>query len=518
MSNPPAYGDPDKMTSPNYQRLLYTDDFWDNGGVHTNSGVNNKAVFLMVDGGTFNGKTVTGLGWDKVGAIYYEVNTNLLTSGADYSDLYYAVQQACNNLIGHKGIAGLDCAEVKDAIDAVEMNGQPVPNFNADAPVCDPGKTPSIVFADDLENGIGYWNFTNGGYPRWQYDSAFWGPYAQSGNHSLYADDYPPVVTNASARLTAIAIPANAYLWFAQAYEFESYVSGPYAGNYDGGVLEYNISGGSMWTDAGSLMQYNGYRGVIYNGSGGDNPLKGKNAFVGSSHGYISTRLNLSSLAGKTVSFRWRMGLDTSTDFGGWWVDNVKVYTCGAPTIFADVPSTHWAWSYIERLYTAGITGGCNTSPMMYCPANVVTRDQMAVFLLKGKHGSSYMPPAASGVFADVPTNYWAAAWIEQLAAEGITSGCSVTPQASWYCPGGAVTRDQMAVFLLKGKHGSSYVPPPATGVFADAPTTHWAAAWIEQLATEGITGGCGNNNYCPGSPVTRGQMAVFLVKNFNLP
>ena len=87
------------MTSPYY----YTG--WDdNYGVHWNSGVNNKAVFLMVDGGTFNNKTVTALGWDKVGAIYYEANTSLLTSAADYSDLYYALQQACVTLVGQKGI------------------------------------------------------------------------------------------------------------------------------------------------------------------------------------------------------------------------------------------------------------------------------------------------------------------------------------------------------------------------------------------------------------------------------
>jgi hypothetical protein len=53
---------------------------------------------------------------------------------------------------------------------------------------------------------------------------------------------------------------------------------------------------------------------------------------------------------------------------------------------------------------------------------------------------------------------------------------------------------------------------------FADVPPTYWAAAWIKQLATEGITGGCGSGNYCPETPVTRAQMAVFMVKAFNLP
>jgi hypothetical protein len=72
----------------------------------------------------------------------------------------------------------------------------------------------------------------------------------------------------------------------------------------------------------------------------------------------------------------------------------------------------------------------------------------MAVFLLRAKHGSSYVPPAATGVFQDVPVSYWAAAWIEQLASEGITSGCSVTPKN--YCPASPVLRDQMAVFLVR--------------------------------------------------------------------
>jgi hypothetical protein len=77
-----------------------------------------------------------------------------------------------------------------------------------------------------------------------------------------------------------------------------------------------------------------------------------------------------------------------------------------------------------------------------------------------------------------------------------------------------------MAVFLLRSKYGASYVPPAvgANTGFGDVSTTYWSAAWIKQLVVEGITAGCGNGNYCPDSPVTRAQMAVFLVKTFNLP
>jgi K319L-like, PKD domain/S-layer homology domain len=185
------------------------------------------------------------------------------------------------------------------------------------------------------------------------------------------------------------------------------------------------------------------------------------------------------------------------------------------PTTFGDVPANYWAYSWIEQLYNAGITGGCSAIPLMYCPENTVTRAQIAVFLERGMNGSSYTPPPATGtLFADVPPSYWAAAWIEQLASDGITRGCGT----GIYCPDNTVTRAQMAVFLLRAKHGSSYTPPTATGMFSDVPTTYWAAAWIEQLAAEGITGGCSIGNYCPESPVSRAQMAVFLVRTFNLP
>ena len=188
------------------------------------------------------------------------------------------------------------------------------------------------------------------------------------------------------------------------------------------------------------------------------------------------------------------------------------------PWVFRDVPDTYWAWPYIERLYNAGITGGCSTVPLNYCPDSTVTRAQMAVFLLKGMHGSSYTPPTvgASTGFVDVATNYWAAAWIKQLAAEAITSGCGTNV----YCPDANVSRAQMAVFLLKAKYGSSYAPPAVGGStgFNDVATNYWAATFIKQLAVEGITSGCSTNVYCPDSSVTRAQMAVFLVKTFNLP
>jgi hypothetical protein len=53
--------------------------------------------------------------------------------------------------------------------------------------------------------------------------------------------------------------------------------------------------------------------------------------------------------------------------------------------------------------------------------------------------------------------------------------------------------------------------PAPAVATFADVPTNHPLFAFVEALARAGITGGCGGSNYCPDTPVTRGQLAVFL-------
>jgi Zn-dependent metalloprotease len=352
MSDPTIFGDPDMVSSLNY----YTGEA-DNGGVHFNSGINNKAAFLMVNGGGFNSKTVTALGWAKTTTIYYEANTNVLTSGADYSDLYYALQQACSNLIGQKGITSEDCNEVKDAIDAVEMNTEPRPTFNSDAPYCKPSISATPVFSDDLESGTGNWTFTNGVYPRWQLDSAFYGPYAHSGLHSLYADDYPDVVTDATAQLDAFNVPTNAFLHFSHAYEFETDLPD----YYDGGVLEYSINGGATWLDAEAFIEYNEYGGTIFTGAG--NPLSGRRAFVGSSHGYLSTRLNLASLIGKSVTFRWRMGLDQFMDAGGWWLDDVKMYQCiPNPVETGTYDDTSSAWQYTGNWTTANATGPYNST------------------------------------------------------------------------------------------------------------------------------------------------------------
>ena len=194
-----------------------------------------------------------------------------------------------------------------------------------------------------------------------------------------------------------------------------------------------------------------------------------------------------------------------------------KTWTLHIGDSFADTPNANIFYGFIETIFHNGITGGCGAG--VYCPGNNVTRAQMAVFILKAEHGAAYTPPPCTGLFTDVeclPTPAFAVDWIEQLYNEGITGGCG----GGAYCPGNNVTRAQMAVFLLKGRNGASYSPAACAGIFTDVactPTPAFAVDWIEQLFNDGITGGCGAGIYCPNSPVTRGQMAVFLTKTFGL-
>ena len=181
---------------------------------------------------------------------------------------------------------------------------------------------------------------------------------------------------------------------------------------------------------------------------------------------------------------------------------------------YVSVPSDGSAFlQSIVKLIAAGITQGCGVGT--YCPNNTITRAEMAIFLIRAKYGVCFTPPPATGtMFSDVPANAFGAKHIELLASLGVTSGCG----GSKFCPNSTVTRDAMAVFLLRTLLGSGFVPPPATGMFADVPISNPFAKWIEELAHRNITGGCGFNIYCPGNSNTRGEMAAFITRTFGLP
>jgi hypothetical protein len=181
---------------------------------------------------------------------------------------------------------------------------------------------------------------------------------------------------------------------------------------------------------------------------------------------------------------------------------------------FLDVPNGgqqffSFVYGLVRNEITAGIGGG------LYGVNDPTKRQQMAVFLMKAKHGICYTPPScANASFSDVPCSSNFAPWIYALVAEGITAGCG----GGKFCPADPVNRQQMAVFLLKTKEGGSYTPPACTSQnFGDVPCSSSFAPWIYELVHRSITAGCGNGNYCPLDPNTRGQMAVFLSFTFDL-
>jgi hypothetical protein len=112
--------------------------------------------------------------------------------------------------------------------------------------------------------------------------------------------------------------------------------------------------------------------------------------------------------------------------------------------------------------------------------------------------------------FLDVPPGSLFYTHVNAIANLGITSGCG----GGLFCPEAPVTREAMAIFLLMSKEGPGYAPPPCSppDLFADVPASSPYCPWIEDLARRGVVGGCGGGNYCPGSTVTREQMAVFLL------
>lgn len=161
MKDPTTFGDPDRTCSPNFY-----EGSADNGGVHINSGVSNKLCYLLTDGDTFNGQTVTAMGIPLVADLYYEVQTNLLTSSSDYLDFYNALTQAAINL----GLNATQQANIEAACLAVEITAStscvlpPPPPANDDCAAAVP-VTLNTLYTGELGGATGASPQTCGGFP-----------------------------------------------------------------------------------------------------------------------------------------------------------------------------------------------------------------------------------------------------------------------------------------------------------------------------------------------------------------
>ena len=179
---------------------------------------------------------------------------------------------------------------------------------------------------------------------------------------------------------------------------------------------------------------------------------------------------------------------------------------------FTDVPAGGPFYRFVETLLHRGVTTGCGATT--YCPDSAGTREQMAVILLVAREGAGYLPvPCTTPVFDDVPAASPFCRWIEELARRGATGGCG----GGNYCPRDAVTREQVAVAILRALDPALDPPACTTPLFADVPASSPFCRWIEELARRGAVSGCGGGNYCPASPLTREQMSVVVSLTFGL-
>lgn len=353
-------GDPDKVSSPSY--VCSTTD---NGGVHTNSSIINHAYAILVDGQTFNGQTVAGIGLIKAMHIYYRANTVYLTPTSDFSMLADALEQSCADLaginlkdpspIGGGGLSGqvitaADCAELAKSILAVEMRSEPTQcSFQ---PLLDPSRracevtfgevAPLDYLFEDFESvtppalPVGWTasrrNTAATFEPR-DWTSRGILPDGRTGQAG-YAPD--PIVGDCVSDLESgvlqltspvVTIPAGASQYY---LSFDHYISAEQ--DYDGGNVKISVNGGAYTLIPASDFRFNPYNRTLQT----DNPLSGEMGFSGADGGKTSgswgtSSVNLAGLAGpgSTVRVRFEFGTDGCNGWDGWYVDNIRIHECG---------------------------------------------------------------------------------------------------------------------------------------------------------------------------------------------
>jgi Zn-dependent metalloprotease len=321
MKDPTLKGDPDKTSSTHYVRDSYT--YPDNDGVHTNSGVGNKTAYLISQGGSFNGQTMTGIdsgdtALTKSAKLWLLVDQTL-TSGSDYADEAAVLDQSCQALLaaGTAGFTAADCAEVHKATLATELRQTPTNNPQpADAEATCPTGVKRVLF--DSETGAAATKLTS---TSWSRDGAI----AHTGPDSWSVADASTTRTMSLAMSAGVPLPAGqaSYLHFQQ-WRALDWEPGAF---YDAGTVEVDDTGDAApAADAAGLPWVNGPTDVIDKTYG--TPTTATVGFGGDSRGFVASRADLSSYAGKTVKAQFTLSTDSAVGLVGWALDDITVYTC----------------------------------------------------------------------------------------------------------------------------------------------------------------------------------------------
>jgi hypothetical protein len=190
------------------------------------------------------------------------------------------------------------------------------------------------------------------------------------------------------------------------------------------------------------------------------------------------------------------------------------------PRAFEDVPSTHWAYEYVDLLAQEGYIAGCSEDPPRYCPERAMTRAEGAVFVERGLRGEAFEPPAPEeATFADVSLDAWFAKWVEALWSEGYTAGCGTQPLV--FCPLQGHSRAEATVFFLRMLKGRDFLPQEAAkAIYGDVPVgaeAPWYSKWVYAARAEGILDGCDDPTrreegaFRPEEELTRAEAACMM-------
>jgi S-layer homology domain len=230
---------------------------------------------------------------------------------------------------------------------------------------------------------------------------------------------------------------------------------------------------------------------------------------------FTSKTTGICTVSGSTVTILASGGCSiTASQAGNGTYGPAIPVTQSFTVLFNDVSTSAYYANAVDLFAQYGITAGCGNDD--FCPDQNVTRAQMAVFIIQAIFGNNAFGYSSTPHFSDVQPGDFGFKWVQAMFELGITAGCG----NGNYCPNDAVTRQSMAVFIIAARLGvGTTFTYPATATFADVPNSGATAPYfkfVQRMAQEGITGGCSNNNgvlnFCPTSPVTRGQMAVFMM------
>ncbi len=386
MKDPGRFGQPASMASRRYAR-----GEGDNGGVHTNSGVGNRTFYLISQGGKQGGQTVRGIDGPSLtrsATLYLDVIQHLV-SGSDFADLGAVLDDSCHALASHHqvGMTRADCRNVHRATLATRLRTTP-PRAKQppDATMTCPNGAGPVRPLFDSETGAPASKFAAGStWLRAPDLSPLAFPQvpanATSGRGSWFSIE-PQDTTVSSLTMHPVALPAGrpAYLWFQQWRLLESgTIVGGTPINYDAGTVEVDDTTRGLGAQpAEGLHWVNGPRDVITDQFG--NPSAGRVGFSRDSRGYVASRLTLSRFGGHAVSPQFTMNTDNDSTEQGWYLDDIRVYTCGlgpvprstprisgAATVGSQLTATTGRWSpsgatsrvqwYADGQPIAGATG-----------------------------------------------------------------------------------------------------------------------------------------------------------------